>query len=212
VNFNYLATIHRFSTGSDARLSFNRWTLDFQHEIPLYRGASSTGPRSFNGPDSCKAEPTPSSECPPVQWSSNRTGSIGFRVLTIGSWTGRENRVPFYFQPTLGGSDINGERLLASYDDYRFRGPNLIAVQESIEHSIWGPFGVFAMGEHGKVASEIGDLNFSHLASSATIGVTLRAGGFPMMSFSFSWGREGHHIIGTMNSTLLGGSPRPSLY
>ena len=30
--------------------------------------------------------------------------------------------VPFYFQPTLGGSDINGQRLLSGYDDYRFRG------------------------------------------------------------------------------------------
>jgi hypothetical protein len=212
VNFNYLAAVQRFNTSAGARLSFNRWTLDLQHEIPLYRTASSTGPRPFNGPDSCRAEPTSTSECPTVQRSMNRSGSIQFRLLTIGSWTGGENRVPFYFQPTLGGSDINGERLLAGYDDYRFRGDNLLAIQEMIEHSIWGPFGIFAMGEHGKVAPDVGDLNFSDLASSATIGVTLRAGGFPMIAFSFSWGSEGHHVIATMSSTLLGGSPRPSLY
>jgi hypothetical protein len=212
VNLNYAVAIQRFHTSSDVRSSFNRWTLDLRHDIPLYRNASSTGPRPFNGPDSCKAEPDASSECPPVQWSRNRSGSIGFRVLMIGSWTGDQNRVPFYLQPTLGGSDINGERLLASYADYRFRDPNLFAVQESVEHSIWGPFGVFAMGEHGKVASDVGGLNFSGLASSATVGVTLRAGGFPMMNFSFSWGSEGHHIIGTIDSTLLGGSPRPSLH
>jgi hypothetical protein len=32
-----------------------------------------------------------------------------------------------------------------------------------------------------------------------------------MIALSFSWASEGHHSIGTMNSTLLGGSPRPTL-
>jgi hypothetical protein len=29
---------------------------------------------------------------------------------------------------------------------------------------------------------------------------------------SFSWGAEGNHVIGNMNTELLGGSSRPSLY
>jgi len=29
------------------------------------------------------------------------------------------NVAPFYFQPTLGGSDINGSPAPASYQDYR---------------------------------------------------------------------------------------------
>jgi hypothetical protein len=38
-------------------------------------------------------------------------------------------------------------------------------------------------------------------------------GGFPVVFLSFAWGgSEGHHFIGTIDSTLLGGSSRPSLH
>jgi hypothetical protein len=211
LRFDYLLTAQQFKTSSDSRSSFNRWTVDLQHEIPLYRSVSSTGPRAFNGPNAC-AQSLGSSACPPVQWSRNREGSIGLRLLISTSTTSGENRVPFYLQRTLGGSDVNGEQLLASYADYRFRAPNVLALQESIEHSIWGPLGGFVMLEQGKVAANPGDLGFSDLATSTTVGLTLRAGGFPMVNLSFSFGGEGHHIIAAMSPTLLGGSSRPSLY
>ncbi len=211
LRFNYVALAQQFRTSDTTRSSFNRWTLDLQHEIPLYRRASSTGPKDFNGPDSC-AQAVGSTGCPPVQWSRNRDGSIALRLLLSTSTTSGDNRVPFYFQPTLGGSDINGNRMLASFDDYRFRGPNLLLLQESLEHSIWGPIGAFVLAEQGRVAARPGDLGFSDLSASTTVGLTLRAGGFPLVNLSFSWGAEGHHIIGSMDSSLLGGSARPSLY
>ena len=211
LRFNYLLSAEQFRTSSQTRSSFNRWTIDLRHEIPLYRGVSSTGPRPFNGPNEC-AQAVGSAGCPPVQWSRNREGSISFRLLVSTSTTGDGNRVPFYFQPTLGGSNLDGERLLAGYQDYRFRGPDLLALQEGVEHSLWGPVGAFVLLEQGKVALHHSDLNLKGLATSATVGVTLRAGGFPMVTLSFSWSGEGNHIIGSMNSTLLGGSLRPSLY
>jgi hypothetical protein len=146
-----------------------------------------------------------------VQWSRNRQGTIVLRLLVSAASTSEANRVPFYFQPTLGGSDIDGERRLASYDDYRFRGANLILLQESIEHSLWGPLGVFVQAEQGKVAATRSDLDLGHLRTSTTVGLTLRAGGFPMVNLSFSWGGEGHHVIAAMNTSLLGGSARPRL-
>jgi hypothetical protein len=211
LKFNYLLAWQQFRASGDTRSSFDRWTADLRHEIPLYRGASSAGPRAFNSPNEC-AQAVGSAACPPVSWSRNRQGTIGIRFLYSTSTTSGDDRVPFYFQPTLGGSDINGERLLASYQDYRFRGPNLLALQASVEHSLWGPVGVFVQAEQGKVAEHAGDLDFHGLDSSITLGFTIRAGGFPMVNLSFSWGGEGNHIIGTMNSTLLGGSTRPSLF
>ena len=211
VRFNYLLSAQQFRTSRESQSSFNRWTVDLQHEIPLYRGVASIGPGASNTPNEC-SQTTGSPKCPDVLWSRNRQGSIHLRVLLNSSSTSGDNRVPFYFQPTLGGSDLNGQRLLAGYDDYRFRGPHLIALQEGIEHSLWGPVGVFAMAEQGKVAQAQRDLDFTGLSTSATVGLTVRAGGFPMMNFSFSWGREGQHVIGTMNSSLLGGAARPSLY
>ena len=211
LQFNYLVAAQQFTTSKDTRSSFTRWTVDLKHQIPLYHGVSSSGPRDFNGPDSC-AQAAGSTGCPPVQWSRNREGSIDLRLLLETSTTSGDNRVPFYFQPTLGGSDVNGDRMLASYDDYRFRAPNLLLLQESLEHSVWGPIGAFVLAEQGKVAESAGDLSFTHLAWSTTVGVTVRAGGFPAVNLSFAWGGEGHHVIGVVDSTLLGGSARPSLF
>jgi hypothetical protein len=211
LRFNYRFAAQQFRSSRESLSSFNRWTIDLQHEIPLYRNVSSSGPSELNGPDAC-TQSVESPSCPPVRWSRNREGAIGLRLLMVASTAADGDRVPFYFQPTLGGSDINGERLLAGYQDYRFRAPNLLALQETFEHTIWGPIGAFALAEQGRVATNRGDLGFHQLAKSTTIGVTLRAGGFPMVHLSWSWSREGHHLIGAMDSTLLGGSPRPSLF
>jgi hypothetical protein len=129
------------------------------------------------------------------------------------SITSAGHTVPFYFQPTLGGSDIDGNVALASYQDYRFRAPNNILVRASFEHSIYGPFGFMAMVDEGKVTNARSDLDFTHLLHSYSAGLTLRAGGFPMVRLLFSWGgHEGTHTIASMNTSLLGGSARPSLY
>src|SRR4051812_24479366 len=138
LRLNYLLDFQQFATSSDTHASFHRWSLDLKHEFPLYRTVSSTAPKDTNGPDEC-FQSVGSSSCPAVSYSRNREGTVGFRLLTIRSGAGSDNQVPFYFQPTLGGSDMNGQRLLAAYDDYQFRGPNLIALQETIEHSVWGP-------------------------------------------------------------------------
>jgi hypothetical protein len=128
------------------------------------------------------------------------------------SKTSGTSTVPFYLQPTLGGSDINSALSLGSYQDYRFRAPNILLLQESFEHSIWGPLGLKAMADQGRVAVTRGDLGFSHLKHSFAAGLTLRAGGFPMVSLMFAWGgHEGHHNIFAMNTSLLGGSARPKL-
>ena len=122
------------------------------------------------------------------------------------------SKVPFYFQPTLGGQDIDSSLTLGSYRDYRFRAPNFLLLQESFEHSIWGPFGAKFMADQGRVALTRSDVGFSHLKHSFAAGLTLRAGAFPMVSLMFAWGgSEGHHNILNMGSSLLGGGSRPPL-
>jgi len=139
-------------------------------------------------------------------------GSVGVRLLLSESINSAANAVPYYFQPTLGGADINGAMALGSYQDYRFRAPNLLLLQESFEHSIWGPFGFKFMTDQGRVALTRGDLGFDHLKHSFAAGLTLRAAGVPMVSLMFAWGGpEGHHNIFNMNNSLLGGSARPLL-
>jgi len=211
LRLNYLVSVQEFVTGADAQASFRRLVVDLKHEFPLYRTVSSTGPKDTNGPDECFVA-VGSTGCPPVSYSRNLEGSIGLRFLAMRSGTSDDNSVPFYFQPTLGGSDINGQRLLSGYDDYQFRGPNLVALQESVEHSVWGPLGVYVLAEQGKVTQSGESLGLSDLLHSFAVGLTIRAGGFPLINFTFAWGGGSHHIIGSVDPSLLGGSGRPSLY
>ena len=211
LQLNYLGSFQQFAASTDSHHSFLRWTADFGHTFNLY-GSTQSAPVSNDnhGPDEC----APLTErCPSVSRSRNLNGSLGVRLLLSESFASSANTVPFYFQPTLGGSDLNGATALASYTDYRFRAPNVLLLHESFEHSIWGPFGFTVAADQGKVAVVRSDVAFDHLKHSFAAGLTLRAGGFPVVQLLFAWGgSEGSHNIFNMNSSLLGGSTRPSLF
>jgi hypothetical protein len=212
LELNYTGNFQEFVAPSSSMNSFQRWTVDLNHTFSLY-GYTKSGPATKNtegnGPDSC----APAGEdCPPVSRSRNLNGSVGIRLLVSESISSATNAVPFYFQHTLGGQNISSELSLGSYKDYRFRAPDLLLLQANFEHSIWGPFGLKLMADQGRVAVARGDLGFSYLKHSFAGGLTLRAGGFPMVSMMFAWGgAEGHHNIFNMNTSLLGGSSRPAL-
>lgn len=193
--------------------SFERFSTDLDHEFPLYHHMASTAPREFNPPDSCATDPT-TQKCPPVTLSRNLEGSIGFRFLWTSSYTSGESVVPFFLDPTLGGSDIDGTTLLPSYADYRFRGPDLMLLRGSFEHSLGKlPVGFKFFVDEGRVALQPGDLGFSHLAHSYAAGLTLHAGGLPVVDLLFAWGgKEGTHTVANVSNSLLGGTSRPSLY
>jgi hypothetical protein len=206
IQIDYLAEFQQF-VGSPN--SFRRFTADLGHTFPIYRTSGSYGPKDTNGPDECAV--AVGAKCPSI--TNNRTGSIGIRLLIVESAASSGNRVPFYFQPTLGGSDINGNSWIGSYGDYRFRAPNALVLRENLEHSIWGPLGFMFSADQGKVALSRGDIAFDHLAHSFSAGLTLRAAGLPVISLAYCWGgKEGQHTIASMNSSLMGGSSRPALF
>ena len=214
VRLNYSVAYQQYVAPS-SMFSFQRLTVDLGHTFALYSKTTRVvAPRTGNGPDECwlnSAEKNP--ECPKA-FTRNAEGSVGFRVFSALSMTPGGNVVPFYFDPTLGGSDINGNATLASYQDYRFRAPDVLLLRESFEHSIAGlPLGVMVMADEGKVALTRGGLGSSPWEHSFSVGLTLRAGGFPEVYLLFSWGgNEGTHTIANVNTSLLGGGTRPSLY
>jgi len=214
VRLNYSVAYQQYVTASST-FSFQRLTVDLGHTFALYSKTTRViAPRTGNAPDECwfdSAEKNP--ECPKA-FTRNAEGSVGFRVFSALSMTPGGNVVPFYFDPTLGGSDINGNATLASYQDYRFRAPDVLLLRESFEHSIAGlPLGVMVMADEGKVALTRGGLGSSPWEHSFSVGLTLRAGGFPEVYLLFSWGgNEGTHTIANVNTSLLGGGTRPSLY
>lgn len=209
LEFDYLAKFQQFFAPSNSHFSFLRWTVDLNHTYYLYTRSASAKSDTV-GPDSCAP---PGESCPPIPYTRNLNGAIAARILITESIVSAGNAVPFYFQPTLGGQDIDSALALASYQDYRFRAPNLLLFQENFEHSIWGPFGLKFTAYQGRVSLARSDLGFGDLKHSFAAGVTLRAGGFPMVTLMYSWGgAEGQHTIANMNTSLLGGSSRPSLY
>ena len=208
LQLNYIGKFQQFFAPSNSQNSFLRWTVDLDHTYSLYSRSQSRVSETL-GPDSCAQG---DDKCPEIPHTRNLDGSVGVRLLLSQSLTSGTSVVPFYFQQTLGGQDINSALSLGSYQDYRFRAPNLLLLQEAFEHSIWGPFGLKFMADQGRVSLTRDDLGFSHLKHSFAGGLTLRAGGFPMVSMMFAWGgSEGHHNIFNMNTSLLGGSARPLL-
>jgi hypothetical protein len=210
VRLNYSVAFKEYAAPGDSTYSFDRWTTDLSHQFPIYRRTRALAPNGFNGPDDCSVS-AGEHTCPAV--TRDLEGSFKARFLMNESITSAGHVVPFYFEPTLGGSDIDGNPTLPSYQDYRFRAPNEILVQAAFEHSVYGPLGFTAIVDEGKVALRRSDLDFTHLRHSYSVGLTLRAGGFPMVWLIFSFGgQEGTHTTGAMNTSLLGASARPSLY
>lgn len=213
LRLNYSVMYQQYiATGSN--FSFQRLTFDLGHQFAIYGTTRILTPRQGNGPDQCALDPgEKGSPCPPA-FSRNLEGSFGLRFFSALSFTPAGDIVPFYFQPTLGGADINGNPSLPSYQDYRFRTPNVLLFRENIEHSIskW-PIGVAVMADQGKVALARGDLGPNPWLYSISAGLTLRAGGFPRVYLMYSRGNtEGSHWIANVNTSLLGGSSRPSLF
>lgn len=209
LEFDYRASIQEFVAPSNSQYSFARWAFDLNHTFHIW-GYEKSAPAgvSGGGPDSCAPA---GDKCSNIPVTVTRSGFVGARLFISESMTSAAN-IPFYFQQTLGGSDINGQLALGSYQDYRFRAPNVLLAQAYIEHSVWGPLGLKFMVDEGRVALTRSDLGFSHLRHSLAAGLTIRAGGFPMVSLMFAWGGpEGHHNIFNVNSSLLGGGARPLL-
>ena len=238
IRLNYLLQFRQYVAPGNSAYSFRGWIGDFSHEIPLYKvlpsklAALYTPDRAassylqHNGPDDCTgagsnislkhsgAAPTPAHPCPPISTTQKLEGSINLRVFLSESFADRGSVVPFYLSPTIGGSDINGTAMLASYPDYRFRGPDLILFRGSIEQSLGKlPIGLIFSADEGKIALRRDDVNADNLRHTLAAGFTVRAGGLPVISFLFAWGgQEGTHTTATVSPTLLGSSARPSLF
>jgi len=215
LRLNYLAEFQDFTALGNSAYSFRRWTADLNHEFPLDTKVHLTAASDQNGPDSCT--PDPNDKCPSpthVSTAINHEGSIAIRLFMTGSIADAHSNVPFYFDPTIGGSDLNGNAILPSYPDYRFRAPNLILLRGTVEHSLPKiPLGAYFSVDAAKSALTRSDIDFTNLRQSYTVGLTVHAGGLPVVYLLFSWGgNEGTHSTFSVSNVLLGASARPSLF
>lgn len=135
-------------------------------------------------------------------------GSFSLTSRLVESFGPAGNAVPFYLQPTLGGSDIDSVSDLRSYRDYRFRAPNALSFQADYERVIKDPLGALFFYDVGRVALQRSDLDISHMRHSFGIGMTIRAGNLPVIKLYYAWGgREGTHTTFGANTNALGDDP-----
>lgn len=226
VRLNYFGQFAQYTAPSNPEYTFRRMNLDFNHVIPLYQVMRGRARSAYdqkvangiahNGPDDCgvPAHATEAMPCPAVALTDKLEGAITLRAFISESIANRGSVVPFYFQPTIGGSDLNGTAMLASYPDYRFRGPDLLLFQGTIEHSLGKlPVGVLFSVDEGKIGLRRDDVSLHHLRHTFTVGLTVHAGGLPVAHLLFAWGgNEGNHTTADVESSLLGGGGRPSLF
>jgi outer membrane protein assembly factor BamA len=124
----------------------------------------------------------------------NKTRVIALRIGAQFSWTAEGQFVPFYLQPTLGGT-----KFLRGFERYRFRDQNAILL--SIEHR-WhlysGGFGALFF-EAGDVASEPAELNLSEMEYSGGIGFRFTVRDEVVIRIDNAVSREGYRLIWTFS-------------
>ena len=90
---------------------------------------------------------------------------FALRGRMIATTAGAGQLVPFYFQPTLGGSDS-----LRSVRDYRFRDKNVLALNAEYRWEAFSGLDMALFTDFGKVASRTEDLNLRSLERAYGIG------------------------------------------
>jgi len=112
--------------------------------------------------------------CESVAGGECSLGQLTFNGLVTASYVGMGKVVPFYFQPTLGGTDMEGFDTLRGYLDFRFRTPNRVLLQAQFDHHVWAFLGVYGFYDMGKVAINPGDLGLSHLRHDIGVGASIK--------------------------------------
>jgi hypothetical protein len=177
-----------FQDLSDPRYSFKRITATSTTTIPLWLPSHNTPTHR---------PPIANLFCPGLR-SATRC-SIGKVVLTasmVASYTGgTDHLVPFYFDPTLGGVNLQDLDTLRGFRDYRFRGPNSELFQAEYLHPVWGPIGVLSFYDVGNVALRPGDLSLGGMRHDVGTGIYLHAGNRELVRFYIVFGSgEGSRI------------------
>jgi hypothetical protein len=99
--------------------------------------------------------------------------------------------VPFYMQPTIGGSDIDSQLSLRGFANYRFRGPDATFLQVEYGIPVWGPLGALMFYDGGNVGQNLSGLSFTHFRQDAGAGTSFRLGGSTVAQLYLAMG-AGH--------------------
>jgi outer membrane protein assembly factor BamA len=130
----------------------------------------------------------------------NGTRVIAVRVASTLSFAKKDQSVPYYLQPTLGGNDD-----LRGFERYRFYDNNRIFA--SIEHR-WHVFTALDMAlfaDAGKVVHQKADVDFTDLDFSGGLGFRFRLLDAVVSRIDLAWSREGFRFMWTFSDIYRAG-------
>jgi hypothetical protein len=114
-------------------------------------------------------------------------GCVDLRSNVVASRTGPTSTVPFYLQPTVGGSDIDSLLTLRAYPNYRFRAPDAVTVRADITL----PLNLLVFYDAGTVGPNFSSLSFAHLRQDAGFGFAVSLQGNLIAQAYMAWGSAG---------------------
>jgi hypothetical protein len=118
-------------------------------------------------------------------------GTLDLRASVIASRTGAGSVVPFYLEPTVGGSDFHSQVSLRGYPNYRFRDRDATFAQVEYSVPIRDPFGLLLFYDAGTVGPTVGSLSFAHLRQDGGVGTVVRIKNTVVAQAYLAWG-AGH--------------------
>ena len=182
--FNNSVEYHWYSAPGNSASSFQQFVEDSDENIQLGTrvrhyvqvGDAKTGAQHFW--DSMLAKTCGDKD---IDWSKATNfvlkvrqpcgfGDLDLVSHIVASRAGSDSTVPFYLQPTIGGSDIDSRLSLRAWPDYRFRAPDALFVQTNY---ILPLYNILVFYDAGTVGPTFSSLSFAHLRQDAGFGVAL---------------------------------------
>jgi outer membrane protein assembly factor BamA len=119
----------------------------------------------------------------------NRTRVFGFRAKTVLTEGDREQSTPFYFMPTVGGSDD-----LRGYRPFRFSDRNSLVLNGEYRWQVFDGLDAAVFVDAGKVFHRRGQLNFSNLESSVGFGLRFNVRNSTFLRTDVGFSHEGFQV------------------
>jgi len=119
----------------------------------------------------------------------NKRRLVALRVGSQMSFTGDGRAVPFYLQPTLGGSDD-----LRGFRTYRFYGDNQIVANVEYRWESFSGLDAALFFDAGKVTEKRSQINFHNLETAAGFGLRFNVRGNVFMRLDVGFSHEGTQV------------------
>jgi outer membrane protein assembly factor BamA len=127
----------------------------------------------------------------------NQRRVIALRGRTNLTWKNAGQTLPFYMQPTLGGS-----RDLRGFRPFRFYGDNSLLFNAEYRYEVFAGLDMAIFGDAGKVFQSKSQLNFRDLEGAYGIGMRFNARNVVFMRLDAGFSHEGFQVWLTFNNVF----------